>query len=111
MPASGAQRASPARPPDVPGYTRRPAPGARAERTRCAVPSLLLQDADDEAAGSVDALDPLQLDVRCRRRARDERQRAALEAAEHGERLRHRLDDLTPADDADVQVGDERERA
>src|SRR5205823_3071939 len=60
---------------------------------------------------AVDALDSLELDVGGRRRPRDERQRPSLEPSEGGERLRHRLHDLVGADDADMEVWDERQRA
>ena len=62
----------------------------------------------------MDALDPAQLDVRGRGRTGDERQRAALaldELVEPRERSGDAVDDLLLADDADVQIGEEREDA
>jgi hypothetical protein len=65
---------------------------------------------DDEPARAVDALDPVELDVGRRRRAGDERDRPAL-AGDALDRLGDELDDLRRLDDADVEVGDERQRA
>lgn len=58
------------------------------------------------------ALDPLEADVRRRRRAGDEDDRPALPRArlEAGDQLRHRLDDLVGPHDADVEVGHEADR-
>src|SRR5215210_4977005 len=87
------------------GLTRRTNP------TRCVISALLLHDHDDERSRSVDALDSFQFDVGGGRRAGHECERATLEAAERGERLGHGLHDLVRPDDANVDVGDERERA
>ena len=61
----------------------------------------------------MNSLDALETDVGGRRRTGDEDQRLSgargrLEALEE---LRHRLDHLIPCHDADVEVGDERDRA
>ena len=62
---------------------------------------------------AVDALDTAQLDVGCGRRAGDEGERTLLEpvVGEPGQRFGQELDDLRLVDDADVEVGDECERA
>ena len=61
----------------------------------------------------MDALDALELDVGGRRRARDEDDRAPIAGGrgEAGDQLGHGLDDLLLADDADVEVGHECDRA
>src|SRR3954454_22295062 len=64
---------------------------------------------DVELARAVDALDAVELDVRGGRRAGDERQRSVR--IEPGDRVRDGGDDLLGADDADVVIGDERERS
>ncbi len=62
----------------------------------------------------MDALDPAELDIRGRRRARDERDGTTFrgdEIAQAGDRLGHEVNDLGVPDDANVQVRHERERA
>src|SRR6266851_8849736 len=87
------------------GFTRRTNPN------RWVISICLPQDHDDERPRSVDALDSFQFDVGGGRRARHERERSTLATTKRSERLRHRLHDLIRANDADVDVRDERERA
>src|SRR5947209_4658232 len=79
--------------------------------TRSATFVLLFDDEHEETPRAVHALDSPELDVRRGARAGYERQRARCARREAIERLGHRLHDLRPAYDADVEIGDERQRA
>src|SRR3954470_22844766 len=81
-----------------PDLSARHSPVAGVESTR----PTSRQDHDLEIAWSVNALDPLELDVGGRGWTRDERDRSCR--VEPVDRLGHAGDDLISADDADVAV-------
>ena len=70
----------------------------------------LLDEQDLEAPRTMDAFDAIELDVARGARPRDEGERPAG-ALEGADRVGHGGEDLRTLDDADVQVGDERQRA
>src|SRR3954466_9241744 len=89
--------------------TSRPPASMKASSERAmAAGGCLLDDDHVEQPRPVDSLAALELDVRGWRRAGDEGDRPQW--IQRGQRLGDRGDDLLGADEADVTVGDERER-
>ena len=87
-----------------------PAETRSLDRVRC----FWLQDEHDELPWAVNALDAAQLDVRGRRRAGDQRDRPTLGSDQFSgtpKPLGYELDDLRSVDDADMEIGDQRQRA
>ena len=96
---------------------RRRGAGDTARRWRCRddppFSRRYVDDEHDQRARAVHPLDAIELDVRGRRGARDEGHRPPLDPhdlIEEGNRLGNQLDDLTLLDDAEVEVGHERDR-
>src|SRR4051812_47377765 len=92
----------------------RPARSARRSSGNSAMPAIVSgHDQHVELARAVHALDAVELDVRGGGRPRDERDRTAgaRGVAEPLDRIRDARDHVGGLDEADVVVGDERERA